>query len=167
MPKTYEPIATTTLSSAQATVTFSSIPGTYTDLIIVGSVFADSATNRVLRMRFNSDTGSNYSNTLLAGNGTSAESNRNSNQSVIFVTWFGAMLNSTTIPVQTTIHINNYSNTTTNKTTLIRSDEAQANVTALANLWRNTAAINTISFDVDTGNIGTGTTFTLYGIKAA
>ncbi len=39
MPKTYEPIATTTLGSAAATVTFSTIPGTYTDLVLIDYQF--------------------------------------------------------------------------------------------------------------------------------
>ena len=45
MPATYEPIATTTLGSAQATVTFSSIPGTYTDLVLITNSRSDSTTS--------------------------------------------------------------------------------------------------------------------------
>jgi len=62
MPATYEPIATTTLGSAAATITFSSIPATYTDLVIV---FAGTATaNLNPLMSFNSDSGTNYSTTV-------------------------------------------------------------------------------------------------------
>ena len=165
-PVTYEPIATTTLGSTQATVTFSSIPGTYTDLVIVGSILTDNATGRTLNITFNSDTGSNYSNTHLGNDGNTVVSNINSNQTNIFASWYGANISSTTNPFLCTIHINNYSNTTTNKTTLIRSG-ATNHLSAFANLWRNTAAINTIALSVSTGNMAANTTFTVYGIKAA
>ncbi len=84
MPTTYEPIATTTLGSAAATITFSTIPATYTDLRVVwvGTVtVADSA-----GMRFNSDSGTNYSRTVLQGDGSAASSNRSTSQNQIYLT---------------------------------------------------------------------------------
>ena len=71
---TYVAIATNTLGSAAASVTFSSIPGTYTDLVIVTQAISATADN--VGIRFNSDSGSNYSQTWLSGNGTSAISSR-------------------------------------------------------------------------------------------
>jgi hypothetical protein len=73
MAITYEPIATTTLGSAAATVTFSSISGAYTDLIVVANL-AQSAGSNSLRFRLNGDTGSNYSATILRGYGSTANS---------------------------------------------------------------------------------------------
>jgi len=67
MPTTYEPIATTTLSTATASVTFSSISGTYTDLRLV--IFALGATSDYPYVEINSDTGTNYSKTVLYENG--------------------------------------------------------------------------------------------------
>jgi hypothetical protein len=58
---TYEAIATQTLGSAAASVTFSSIPGTYTDLVIVCTPLRVTAGAEELVFQFNSDTGSNYS----------------------------------------------------------------------------------------------------------
>jgi len=71
---TYEPIATTTLGTAQPTVTFSSIASTYTDLVIVAQLTTAAPTN--MRIRFNGDTTANYSNTTVTGNGSTATSVR-------------------------------------------------------------------------------------------
>jgi hypothetical protein len=64
----------------------------------------------------------------------------------------------------------NYSNTTTYKTALNRSNQAAGGVDATVGLWRSTAAIDTIRFYANTNgsqNFLTGSTFTLYGIAAA
>jgi len=59
MPTTYEPIATTTLGSATASITFSTISGAYTDLVLVASITGVSvATDPWIRI--NSDTGANF-----------------------------------------------------------------------------------------------------------
>jgi hypothetical protein len=79
---TYTPIATTTLGSAASSVTFSSIAGTYTDLRIVYSTVSSADAGNYLR--FNSDSGSNYSNTTLFGNGSSAGSNRNTSSTGMY-----------------------------------------------------------------------------------
>ena len=93
MPATYEPIQTTTLGSAAASYTFSSIPSTYTDLklVITGTsvgAYAD------IDLRFNSDTATNYSWTALAGNGTAASSYRASTQTATRMTNQGYMTSS-------------------------------------------------------------------------
>ena len=62
MASTYEPIATTTLGSAASSITFSSIPATYTDLRLV-LVHTPSASTGNAQMQFNSDTATNYSYT--------------------------------------------------------------------------------------------------------
>jgi hypothetical protein len=63
----------------------------------------------------------------------------------------------------------NYSNATTYKTVLSRSNvAASASVSANVGLWRNTAAITSIKLYVyPSYNFVAGSTFTLYGIKAA
>ena len=164
MPSTYEKIATNTLSSAAATVTFSSISGTYTDLVLVMNIVPESnAGGQNCLLRFNGDTGSNYSFTWLLGSGTITESERRSNQTSIGRIDFYT----TTVPTTAIVSINNYANTTTYKTTLARSSVADAATRANVGLWRNTAAINEIIILIDSGNFGVGATFTLYGIKAA
>jgi len=163
MAKTYEPIATTTLGSASATVTFSSISSSYTDLILVGNIVGQSATGG-LQMRLNSDSSSNYSYTFLNGDGSSASSSRASSQTEASISFS----NSTTVPSSFITQIMNYSNTTTFKTLLSRSS-SNGNTLAYVNLWRKTPeAVNRIDIITSGGyTINTGSTFTLYGIKAA
>ena len=162
MPRTYEPIATTTLGSGATSVTFSSISGAYTDLILVCNGNTSSNANNYLQ--FNSDTGSNYSATRLSGDGTSASSARNTNQTQMLLDGFGFW--TSTYEGNKIIHIMNYSNTTTNKTVLTRANTASKGTDALVGLWRSTAAITSVRFNSDS-TIQAGSTFTLYGIKAA
>lgn len=161
---TYEPIATQTLASATNTITFSSIPGTYTDLRIVASIAAPSGDN--FGLRYNGITTSIYSQTILQGSGTVANSSRVTNNGFIY-------LNSGTTTgsfSQYEINIFNYANSTTNKTEIHRNSEVGtgAYVGAQVGLWRSTAAITSITIHTTAfSNMSVGSTFTLYGIAAA
>jgi hypothetical protein len=163
MPSTYEPIATfTTTTGSTTSYTFSSIPSTYTDLIVVATVKATSADSSLV-LRFNGDSGSNYSYTQIWGDGSSAQSQRLSNQTIGYLSYNGF---STANFSATVIHCMNYSNTTTFKTYLDRGGFAAASTDAAVGLWRSTSAINSVTLFA--GNFfATGCTFTLYGIKAA
>jgi hypothetical protein len=154
---TYTPIATSTIST-QTSVTFSAIPGTYTDLILICN-YVDQSTYD-LKVRVNSDTGSNYSWTFLYGTGSTAGSFRSTND-----TSGGLGDNSTSYATNIT-HFQNYSNTTTYKTILSRNGSAARDATASAILWRSTSAINAIQVYTNGGTGFTGT-FTLYGVAAA
>jgi hypothetical protein len=166
MASTYEKIATTTLSSAQATVTFSSISGSYTDLVLVTSSKKDVATAANEGIRFNSDTGSNYSYTILEGTGSAAASGRASNATSIALDDSALVDNSGFRPA--IVAIQNYSNTTTYKTILSRANNASRGVDAIVGLWRNTSAITSISVILQGGtSFASGSTFTLYGIAKA
>lgn len=163
MPTTYKPIATLTADGTSLSASFSSIPSTYTDLVLVCSIAAGNTGDAYLR--FNGDTSSLYSDTVLRGNGSTVSSVRDSNVPGIDI---GAISNITGSEFGTVIvNIMNYSNTTTNKTSLIRFSEGTNWVTAILGLWRSTAAINSITLASRGGNWGSGSTFTLYGIKAA
>jgi hypothetical protein len=162
MPATYEPIATTTLGSAASTITFSSIPATYTDLRIVytGSVTVDG----VLRTYFNNDTGANYSTTRLVGDGSAASSTRftSTNDAVISRGLGTGMCLVTT-------DIFSYAGST-NKTLLSQASEDKNGsgfTASFVNLWRSTSAINRVDFYVFGSTFASGTTVTLYGIKNA
>lgn len=161
---TYTPIATTTLSSAQSSVTFSSISGSYTDLIIILNVAVASG-NPSVSCQFNSDTGTNYSYTRLTGNGTSAASARNTNSNYMYFLSLGGA--TTTFETNAIGHINNYSNTTTYKTMLTRGNQPSGSTEAIVNLWRSTSAITSLTIAAGGINFSIGSTFTLYGIKAA
>jgi hypothetical protein len=160
MTSTYEKIATTTLGSASATVTFSSISGSYTDLrLIIAGGFAGGLDD--LLVRVNSDSGTNYSRTFMYGDGSSAVSGRQSNTNGFYVAGLNGGQSVSKWDFM------NYSNTTTNKTVLVRSDAANWATFATVALWRSTAAINAMSIaNASAGNFNAGTTFTLYGIKA-
>lgn len=164
MPATYERISSNTLSSATTTVTFSSIPATYTDLVLAINYQASGGAVYV-QYRLNSDGGTNYSRTWLYGNGTSAASSRGSNETYIYADSgvYAATGNWATLIT----NFNNYSNTSTHKTTLSRYGEASIGTEASVHLWRSTAAISSIAITTSSNNFGIGSTFTLYGIKAA
>jgi len=163
MASTYEKIATNTLGSAAATVTFSTISGAYTDLVFIIAAGNSTTASDQIRAQFNSDTGSNYSFTQIVGNGSTATSGRSSNSTAMR---FGFCSNNT--ETNAIIQIQNYSNTTTYKSSLARINNPNVNLYAVVNLWRNTSAITNISLFMESGgNFNSGSTFTLYGIKAA
>lgn len=168
MPQTYEPIATNTLLSAVADITFSAISGNYTDLVLVMNVLT-SSDGATPQLQFNSDTGSNYSSIWFEGNGGTASGIRLSNRTNIQLSY--NIGGNSTSPQPVICHLQNYSNTTTNKTVLSRWNSASGGTypgtNAVVSLWRSTAAITSIKIFVGAGNFNIGSTFTLYGIKAA
>jgi hypothetical protein len=168
MPSTYEPIATTTLGSAATTITFSSIPATYTDLRVVW--IGTSATGTPdLRIRYNNDSGSNYSITWLWGDGSAAYSGRSTNATSIILEFGSTTVTNATTPTLRTIDIFNYAGST-NKTLLDTTSgdlNGSGGSGVTVGLWRNTTAINRIDLNTGTTNMAIGTTATLYGIKNA
>ena len=163
MPATYEPIATTTLGSAASTITFSSIPNTYTDLRLVITGYTSPAADPVIR--FNSDTGTNYSETIIKGNGSTALSTRFTSRTGIEYSY--SDVGPYTQPSLTIMDLFSYAGST-NKSALIELS-ADANgsqgLTRTVALWRNTSAITRI--DIVSATWVAGTTATLYGIKNA
>ena len=164
---TYEPIETNTLVSAQSSITFGSggtIPQTYTDLVLVYSAKVSAAAD--IGMYFNGVTGTSYSSTYLSGNGSTAVSARLSNRGSIELDYNGYP-DSTNFNTQI-CNIMNYSNTTTYKTTISRSSNASTGTDAVVGLYRDTIAITSITLDpIGAATFSAGSTFTLYGIKAA
>jgi hypothetical protein len=160
---TYEPIATITASGSQSEVLFTSIPQTYTDLVVVIQATESGADGLDMRVGNGSiDTGNNYSFTILRGSGSAASSYRVSNYNAAQV----GLVNSTIGTI--VVNIQNYSNTNTYKTILTRCSNTNwtNNQTYTSvNLWRSTSAINQINFkNGSIANHGAGSTFTLYGI---
>lgn len=163
MASTYEPIATTTLSSSTPTITFSSIPATYTDLKLV---FTGKATtsSTYFGAQFNSDTSSNYSTLFLYGNATAAYSQANRSQINFADTTNVAGLDNVKYSVWT-VDILSYTSAIW-KTCLFRGGEDYWGVTnAGAGTWRSTSAINRI--DLLANEFGSGTVVTLFGILKA
>lgn len=162
---TYTALANITLGSAASTITFSSIPATFRDLIIVGSYTA--AGNGGSTIRFNSDTGTNYNLVAMwSGNfgpGTVADTNSGG------IAWTRNYLDETSNRAAALAHIMDYSATDKHKAVLLRNGSyygSGANdggqVTSAAR-WASTAAITTVSITCS-ANYVAGSTFALYGI---
>ena len=163
--KTYDPIATQTLGSAAASITFSGISGAYTDLVIVVNCGVSSATANLMA-QVNGDTAGNYSSTVLYGNGSTATSGRASSVAKMYLSGLAVM--DTNLVTNAVIHFMNYANTTTYKTILSRTNNSAQMAGMSVSLWRSTAAINRIDLSPDAAvNFMTGTTATLYGVKSA
>lgn len=163
MPATYEKIATTTLGSAASTITFNSIPATYTDIVLIFDGVRTSSGDLDLQLRFNGDTGSNYSDTEIRSYAGNIYSGRNTNQTFIragVLTADRGTLNT---------HIMNYSNTTTYKTVISRHDSVNTSygMNGKSCLWRSTSAINSITLGASAGQFETGAIATIYGILKA
>ena len=158
---TYTALATLTLASAQSTVTFGSIPATgYRDLVLVTSVATQSDSFRQYRMRLNGDSGANYSQVRMDGNGSSTGSSGDSSATEML--FFSTGTGSTFATMIT--QFMDYSATDKHKTLLHRSNTPDATVGAQAARWSNTAAISSIAIYTPAGQFVAGSTFSLYGI---
>ena len=170
----YESIATTTLSSTTASITFSSIPATYTHLQIRyfargTSTAQDRDTNNVI---FNSDSGSNYARHFLFGTGSSATAD-----AAASTTGFYTGLSDTTTAISGSnifgtgvLDILDYANTNKYKTVRILSGQDQNNTSGriflVSGLWQSTSAITTITIAPLVGSFVQYSSFALYGIKS-
>lgn len=166
MPATYEPIATTTLGSAAASITFSSIPATYTDLRIVWVFKAVSAGSNA-GYRFNSDTGNNYSYTGLTGTGVTAVSQSSNTNNQCYIQPNSTAATSQSQMFQTDLFSYAGSTFKTLLTAYSGDLNGSGDVSRVVNLWRSTSAVTSITLLFDTGTMAAGTTATLYGIKNA
>lgn len=167
MPATYEPIATTTLSSAASTITFNSIGSTYTDLRLV-LVGKGAGAETTLKINFNNDTNTLYSNTILWGDGSSAQSSRDTGQSSVNA--YHSIASSSQNISFATIDVFSYAGST-NKTCLVtgsKDNNGSGQVSRTVGLYRSTSAITRIDLSIAFSNqFASGTTATLFGIKAA
>lgn len=166
MPLTYQAIASVTVGAGgAASMVFSSIPATFTDLCVKFSA-RNTSTGQYAFYRFNNDATSVYSARILTGDGTSVTSISN--------TFSGNIANiSTSTDTANTfgngeIHIPNYTSSNLKSSSVDAVNEnnatlAYANFTA--NLWSNTAAINRIDLLPTAGTFAQHSTATLYGIK--
>jgi hypothetical protein len=164
MAATYTPIASITLGASASSVTFSSIPQTYTDLVIVCNAIINSGTEDSYGLQFNSDTAGNYSATGLVGSGSSAFSYRGTSTIKLDAGRISLSMS------PSIIHIMNYANTTTNKTVISRANGTGSNsyVGISVGLWRSTAAITSINISpYNNQGIASDGTFNLYGILGA
>jgi hypothetical protein len=166
MPLTYFKIASTTVGSGGASsIDFTSIPQTYTDLVILLSARSTQASNwTAVKVEYNGST-TGYKVLELYGNGSTATSAPDT-------VGYGAFANGDSATANTfsnsSIYISNY--TSSNYKSLSTDDVTENNATsAIANLWahlwQNTAAITSIKLSCVSGNFKQYSTATLYGIK--
>ena len=165
----YESIATTTVGSGgTSTITFSSIPATYTHLQIRGIARTTSGTNVDFRIQMNSDTGSNYARHSLRGDGTNVNGEANASQ--IYMWLDRAIPGATDIFGDVVIDILDYANTSKYKTMrgLGGADRNGSGIIALSSgLWMDTSAITTLTITLETGSFAEYSSIALYGIKGS
>ena len=174
MATTYTLIASNTVGSGgTSTVTFSAIPGTYTDLLLRISARAN-VNNYGIRVRFNSDTGTNYTWLRLEGNGASASSNSNTTYGSPYNTFIYSSANNQSTQTANTfgnmdLYIPNYAGSNNKSTSHDGANEnngTDAYANLIAGLWSNNAAITSITLTGDgTVDLVQYSTFYLYGIS--
>jgi hypothetical protein len=165
----YDSIATASGTGSSGTITFSSIPSTYTHLQIRGigrNSYPSSQTN----VRFNSDTGSNYANHMLYGEGSAAYAAQNVSQT--FFRFYGLAYSSLTAGIMSgyVIDILDYANTNKYKTTRTLGGfdaNGSGEQGLFSGLWMSATAVTSIDLIATSGNWTTDTRFALYGIKGA
>lgn len=158
MPKkTYTQINSVTLAASSSSVRFSSIPQNFRDIILVVDGTATLPTN--INVRFNSDSGNNYSYVYAWSNGSSAESAAATLSNISQLGLGPSQGNSL-------LQVMDYSVTDKHKTCLVRANLSSNSVQMAAERWANTSAITTLELFPAQGVINSGTTFTLYGIEA-
>ena len=162
----YDSIATTTLTTTTGSVTFSSIPATYTHLQIrIFAFTAGGAANT--KVQFNSDTGANYAWHQLYGDGGSVGANAYTAETGVKT---APLAGSTTIAGVGVIDILDYANTskyTTVRTLGGHDNNGSGYSMFRSGLWLNTAAISTIVLAPDSSSFTQYSRFALYGIKGA
>ena len=167
MPVTYTLISSNVLGSAAASVTFSSIPSTYTDLVLRASVRSDRAFSiDAITFTLNTST-SNLSNTRLEGTGSAVNSTFNTTNLTLNRTTAATTTANTFASLE--FYIPNYTvsqNKPFSGFFATENNTTAAYAGATAGLWRNTAALTSIQMGlVDGPNFDTGSSFYLYGIK--
>jgi hypothetical protein len=155
---TYTPLATVTLGSSAASVTFSSIPATYRDLIVVFKG-AQNASSTSIQMRFNGDSASNYTYVYMSSAGDPNPTSGSGSFTGIAPGAFG------TTQTNVLYQVMDYSATDKHKTVLTRLDDQPQQTSAWAGRWANTAAITSVAI-VSGNQFVSGTTVSMYGVIA-
>jgi len=169
---TYTLISSNVLSSSAASVTFSAIPATYTDLVVRASVRTDTAAAiESCSVQFNSDTATNYSYVLITGNGSAASSNIFSSQNYVGSIPANAATATSNTFASWEMYVPSYLVSQNKPLSVIgmqENNQTGAFIRPTAGLWRNAAAITSILFaGVSGGNFIAGSSFYLYGVSNA
>lgn len=174
MPSSRQLIASQTLGTAAASVTFSAIPGTYKDLIVRMSTRTDRLNDaNMISLFLNQDEVSpttTSSHTRVESNGATASSSRNSNTSSIAGSWTSTANNTTSTFGSQEIYIPSYAVAQNKPVSIFAFQETNAATpsrsAASAGLWRDTAAVSTIYLYPQGFNFVAGSSFYLYGLAS-
>lgn len=171
MANTYTLISSNVLASSAASVTFSAIPSTYTDLVLRMSARSDRAvTSQNFYVQLNSASyDGTYSFTSLRGQGSAAESVRTSVDGAFYGGYIqGSSATSNTFN-SSEYYFPNYAGSTNKVASGFTAVENNSStiefLSAVANLRTATAAITSIVLSLPAGNFVSGSSFYLYGIK--
>lgn len=166
----YQSISTVTVGSGgSSSISFTSIPSTYTHLQVRAIIKNTANTSESVRFRFNSDTATNYSFHRLFGDGSSASAYGEANTS------YAGEASSSNSP-QTNIFsalvydVLDYANTNKYKTARGLSGKdfnGSGNIFLFSGNWRNTAAITSLTIYPNSDNFAQYSQFALYGIKGS
>jgi len=162
---TYDSIYSTTLSSNQNRIDFSSIPQTFTDLVLVIHAKATAAND--IELRLNDDAAASYHRTLMWHTTAGPSISRGVN--INFMRLSNYAYADTAEPASHIVHFFNYADTLYSKSVMNLGFSTNG-IDHENHLWKSTSAINTITqIDIYSGNanFSTNCKFTLYGIKAA
>jgi hypothetical protein len=166
MPNTYTLISSNVLSSSAASVTFSSIPGTYTDLVLKASTRNSSGGTCVIATTFNGQA-SGYSVTRLRGTGSSASSGRTSSATYLYFSLTDSTYTANTFS-NWEMYLPNYLSTTSKPVSNFSVTENNATASYIdvnAGLSNITSAITSVTLTADGDTFVSGSSFYLYGIK--
>lgn len=170
MALTYDSIASVVVSSNVSSINFTSIPTTFSDLKITGTVRGSTGDNVDLYWKFNNTGGGIYDQNLIRSvNGTRGNLNTWSNDFF----WFESAISSTSNMITSiSIDIPNYTSTSVWKNCYGKCSKAFTTTNPFiyrtACLWESTSAISSVDFTLGAGaQFTAGTVLTLFGIKAA
>jgi hypothetical protein len=176
-PGAFVSIATATGTGSSGTITFSSIPSTYTSLqirVLSKATRTASFGSNDGYLRFNGDTGSNYAYHYLIGDGSSASAAGGASQTTMRIaridqSSYAGLSNIMAVGI---IDIHNYASTTQNKTVRYMTGNDTNNVgdgqiNLGSGLWASTSAVNQVEIYLSGTNFTTSTVISLYGIKGA
>jgi len=171
MPSTYALISSNVLTSSAASVTFSAIPATFTDLVLKISARGSRAAVRLdCLARFNATT-TNYSETGIFASGTSATSQRNLWPGYAYLGNINGANSTANTFSNTEFYMPSYtanqnkpsSNFAVQENNSTTNNEWYIEPSAL--LWQNTAVITSIVIQPEANDFVSGSSFFLYGIS--
>jgi hypothetical protein len=174
MAATYTLISSQVLGSTATSVTFSSIPQTYTDLKLVMSTRnTATASAEFGHINFNSDTGTNYSYTSVFGDGSTASTGSGTSLTYNSVPYLEGNATTANVFGSSEIYIPNYTSTTSKQILELNATEdnvstnAFTRVGAVASLYQGTSAITSLVVAPQGNSFATNSSFYLYGLKSS